>query len=171
MGNQSGNCYKSGANDELLELKSNGNTQFTHHVNAKTRKDSHKFTFPGSQTDEMLDKVVIPKHENLKMRDGREVIGMSENGVISEGKIKYVNFDQYDGQIENGEANGFGKIKYQNGDVYEGNFEKDQKYGKGFYYFSTGNKYDGTYKDDVFNGYGTFYFKNGNVYQGITFTY
>ena len=169
MGNQSGNCYKSGANDEMLELKSNGNTQFTHQSNAKTTNNPHKFTFPGSQTDEMLDKVVIPKHENLKMRDGREVIGMSENGYISEGKIKYVNFDEYNGDIVDGQASGTGKIKYQNGDLYEGRFKEDNKHGKGMYYFSSGNKYDGEYKDDVFHGYGTFYFKNGNVYQGITF--
>jgi len=73
----------------------------------------------------------------------------------------------YQGEIENGKANGTGKAIYENGNSYEGNFTDNQRTGYGIAITQTGEKYEGQWKNDRFNGKGKYTWKNGDYYVGM----
>lgn len=73
----------------------------------------------------------------------------------------------YEGEIENGKANGKGKALYENGNTYEGNFTDNQRTGYGVAITKAGEKYEGQWKNDRFNGKGKYTWKNGDYYIGM----
>ena len=79
---------------------------------------------------------------------------------------KYINNNQYEGQIINGKKEGKGKFIYKNGCIYEGYFKNDKKEGNGIFYYANGDRYKGLFKNGFYQGNGIFYFNNGDRYEG-----
>jgi uncharacterized caspase-like protein len=62
----------------------------------------------------------------------------------------YADGNTYEGDFQNGFANGIGKISYYNGDVYEGEIEKGSLHGKGMMISANGNKVQGIWERGIF---------------------
>ena len=83
-----------------------------------------------------------------------------------QGKAKYKNGNQYDGEWTNGVHEGLGTFTWVNGDVYTGYFKNNFCNGKGIIKYESGNTYDGNWVYGAFNGKGVYKYKNGEVYDG-----
>ena len=159
MGNTSGNCYTTGANDGISELNQNKDL-FVEHQSTPNINDFQKKEFDSmnSLNNEM------DKEENLSFNYPRSEV--KSNGYSVQETINYQNMNTYKGDVVNGKANGIGEMVYKNGDVYKGEFVDDKKEGKGSIVYKNEKKFIGDFKNDVFDGEGEFYFPNGNVFKG-----
>lgn len=73
---------------------------------------------------------------------------------------------KYEGNIKNGNPDGYGKLTYVNGNKYEGNWKNGEPHGKGTFYWPDGRKYSGFFKNGKPNGPGSYNTKNGDQKQG-----
>ena len=69
--------------------------------------------------------------------------------------------NKYDGEIINGQANGFGTKTYKDGRIYKGFFKNNKREGKGELIRPDGTKFIGIYKNDVQEGEGMNITKDG----------
>jgi hypothetical protein len=74
---------------------------------------------------------------------------------------------KYVGQFKDNSRNGQGTLTSANGDKYVGEFKQEKMHGQGTYLFATGEKYVGEWKDDKRNGLGINYYINGRIEEGI----
>ena len=58
-------------------------------------------------------------------------------------------------------------IKYLNGDQYQGDLVEGKKNGFGIMQDKFGNVYWGEFKDDKMEGVGTIFYINGSTYKGL----
>lgn len=63
--------------------------------------------------------------------------------------LHYGNGSVYEGEVVNGQREGFGKIVFPDGGVYEGEWKNNKMNGKGTLLYANGNKaYEGEWLDD-----------------------
>lgn len=108
---------------------------------------------------------------NDTKNDGRDTTSAIQQTVKEKGTLRLQSVQgfwfTYEGEIENGKANGKGKALYENGNTYEGNFTDNQRTGYGIAITKAGEKYEGQWKNDRFNGKGKYTWKNGDYYIGM----
>ena len=75
--------------------------------------------------------------------------------------------NKYDGEIINGQANGFGTKTYKDGRIYRGLFKDNKREGKGELIRPDGTKFIGIYKNDVQEGEGMNITKDGRKIFGF----
>jgi tRNA A-37 threonylcarbamoyl transferase component Bud32 len=80
--------------------------------------------------------------------------------------LNYTNGDKYEGEVLNGQRDGYGIYYYQNGDKYEGIWSKNKKHGMGSMCYKDGNMYIGQWQNSEKHGTGVFYYKTGEKYEG-----
>ena len=152
MGNQIKDCLsdEKEVNKELI------------HINQKQKMKPISFNDSHSNSARSIPKI----ETKTSLQNGNKITGISNDGVIDEGSIEFVNGDIYTGGIWKGMAHGNGKMSYTNGDYYKGRFANNLREGKGVLKAQNGEFYEGTFKDDKFDGEGLYKFSNGNVYKG-----
>ncbi len=91
--------------------------------------------------------------------------GIWTNDVLNEGKIFYMDEEEYSGKINNYLREGYG-IYTSASEKYQGFWKKDQKDGDGEGEYTIGYKYKGQYKNNKFNGKGKLTWKDGSYYEG-----
>ena len=153
MGNNSGNCYSDGSQDNINQLESKALTL--------TPPKPKMSVIP-----EEVENANEGKTETRTLRNGREITGVVKKNKIPFGEIKYPNGDFYEGIIFEGMANGEGKMLYADGCFYEGTIVKDLKEGRGVLKMVNGNVYKGLFVDDLFEGKGVVEYANGDVFEG-----
>ncbi|KAL7539983.1 hypothetical protein ACHAXR_009782 [Thalassiosira sp. AJA248-18] len=86
----------------------------------------------------------------------------------SEPRLVKVPGGEYFGQLnERGQKHGDGKMKYDNGNEYEGQWNNNKRDGKGITKYASGNVYTGTWKTGKRHGFGVFHIKKtGDIYRG-----
>ena len=67
----------------------------------------------------------------MKYSNWDKFIGNWVNDMLKNGKMKYKNGEEYNGQFNNGKKEGKEIMINLNGDIYKGNFINDLKEGKG----------------------------------------
>ena len=72
----------------------------------------------------------------------------------------------YQGNIEDGQANGQGIMRFNNIGVYYGHFLNGKRDGVGTFIWNIGDKYTGNWDNDKFNGYGKYTFADGYEITG-----
>ena len=158
MGNQAGNCYNGGANDNYTEIQSK---MYQPKVKVPIKR---KFAvIPVEEINEMEGKMI-----KKTLRSGRIVTGINRKNKIPEGEIKYPNGDIYNGRILEGMANGEGNMVYKSGGNYTGFLVRDKKEGYGVLKMANGNIYRGEFKNDQFEGKGTVQYESGDIFEGIS---
>jgi hypothetical protein len=105
----------------------------------------------------------------IRKRYGEDIYeGEMINGERN-GYGKYVWGDDgmtYEGHWTNGKMDGEGKVTWNDGSTYEGDFVRGVRTGHGKYIGSDGEKYEGEWRDNKREGYGKAVYKNGNSYEG-----
>ena len=86
------------------------------------------------------------------------------------GRIKLTESVEYQGQVEQGRANGFGIYFFINKNNlvwrYEGQIKDWGMHGKGILFNLYGYRYEGQFKDGLMNGKGIEYWNEGHKSQG-----
>lgn len=85
-------------------------------------------------------------------------------------EVKYVTWPNgisYEGEVDEGEANGYGKMTFPGIGTYTGYFVNGKRDGLGTFAWDVGDKYVGDWKKDAMHGEGTYTFSDGYVIQGI----
>ncbi|CAD8211505.1 unnamed protein product [Paramecium octaurelia] len=111
----------------------------------------------------------IQQYENVEFTEGDTYEGEMENG-FAEGWGVYTrkNGDQYIGWWHNGFQHGIGKEIFADKTEYEGTFVKGKKHGKGKITFPDGSSYEGQFQKDSFSGEGVYIYPNGmNLVSGL----
>ena len=72
----------------------------------------------------------------------------------------------FDGEYQNGRANGLGTITYSNGDRYAGQFENGRRHGEGVFAWVGGTYYKGQFDNGLRHGGGLVVFPKGDRYEG-----
>ena len=107
---------------------------------------------------------------NITLKDNieyQEFNGTIEDSkVTGSGKCKYPNGNIYEGEFKDNKAHGKGKFTLTDGGGYEGDFVDGKKDGKGKYTFASGDVYEGDYVKNKQNGKGKYTFVSGAVYEG-----
>lgn len=85
------------------------------------------------------------------------------------GNYYWTNGDRYEGDWLNGEITGKGTWIFNDGTVYTGELLNGMFHGKGTITWSNGDKYIGDWKEGKRTGYGIYYFSDGITYQGQLF--
>lgn len=80
--------------------------------------------------------------------------------------LNYTNGDKYEGELINGQREGYGVYYYHNGDKYEGIWLQNKKHGMGSMYYKDGNMYVGQWKYSEKEGTGVFYSRSGEKFEG-----
>lgn len=78
-----------------------------------------------------------------------------------------LNDGTYEGEILEGQPDGYGVAKYKNGNVYEGEWKNGVLSGNGVYTWSYGDKYEGGFANGTMHGQGTYTWVSGNKYVGM----
>ena len=75
---------------------------------------------------------------------------------------------EYRGQLNSrGEKHGNGRMKYDNGNEYDGQWKNNKRDGKGSTRYASGNVYIGMWKGGKRHGFGVFHiYKSGDIYRG-----
>lgn len=124
----------------------------------------HPDTIP---PDTFISPPVVTETKN----DSGNTAGTPQKKVTEKGTLRLQSVQgfwfTYEGEIENGKANGKGMALYENGNRYEGHFTDNQRTGYGIAITKAGEKYEGQWQNDRFNGKGKYTWKNGDYYIGI----
>lgn len=73
----------------------------------------------------------------------------------------------YEGEVADGEANGYGIMKFPGIGTYTGYFVDGKRDGLGIFAWDVGDKYVGDWKKDAMHGEGTYTFSDGYVIRGL----
>lgn len=105
--------------------------------------------------------------ETLTYDSGARYEGEVQNGKANGyGTYRYANGNRYEGQWKDGKKHGTGTFHFTNSDVYKGQWVEDVKVGLGAYYFNSGSVYEGDWEGGKMQGFGRLTFANGDVYEG-----
>ncbi len=108
----------------------------------------------------------------LTQADGSVWQGEFRNGEAWTGKGHWSFFidgkptGDYDGELHEGDPEGFGKYGFPGGSVYEGEWHRGVFCGKGCYRWPDGHFHEGEWRDNLPNGQGTRRWADGAVYEG-----
>jgi hypothetical protein len=80
--------------------------------------------------------------------------------------LTYASGVEYEGQIKDGEYNGFGKLIWPDGSYYEGEWANGLYNGNGIYFYCNKDKYIGEFKNGKKHGKGTYTYSNGQEVMG-----
>ena len=96
------------------------------------------------------------------------VYSESESTCPSDLKLIKVPGGEYFGQLNSrGQKNGNGKMRYDNGNEYDGQWKNNKRDGKGTTRYASGNVYIGMWKAGKRHGFGVFHIsKSGDIYRG-----
>ncbi|OMJ85777.1 hypothetical protein SteCoe_12846 [Stentor coeruleus] len=75
--------------------------------------------------------------------------------------------EEYDGEWNNDQMEGYGVYKYLSGARYEGNWVKNRQHGQGTFYFPNGAKYIGQWENHKMSGRGTYFDPYGVPWEGV----
>lgn len=81
--------------------------------------------------------------------------------------VTWPNGISYEGEVDDGEANGYGKMIFPRIGTYTGYFVDGKREGLGTFVWDVGDKYVGDWKKDAMHGEGTYTFSDGYVIQGL----
>ncbi|WP_026903633.1 hypothetical protein [Pedobacter glucosidilyticus] len=129
-----------------------------------------KFTYANGKVEEgLFDKnKFIGSHSKVASVPLNNQNKTSPNVVASKSVGKLVlNVGIYEGELQNGKANGKGKMVYNDGRILEGVFQNNSPNGNGKMIDSSGKLiYEGDYLDGKPNGKGKLWYQNGDYYEG-----
>ncbi|CAD8089031.1 unnamed protein product [Paramecium primaurelia] len=123
---------------------------------------------PKSKNDRLLtltqSQIKLPI---IQMINGAYYEGQWNNGKAN-GFGKYVMIDNssYVGEWVNNQANGFGTFQLMDGEFFRGHWIQNVVEGQGKYTFVDGTFYEGEWKNDLPNGIGVQTYSNGWKYEG-----
>ncbi len=101
------------------------------------------------------------------MPNGDTYNGEWQNGVAQGiGEYTFATGERYVGEFVNGIISGQGRFYYNNGCVYDGHFAKGKRDGSGTMTYPNGDRYEGSWIADRQTGYGKMYYADGRVYRG-----
>ena len=83
------------------------------------------------------------------------------------GKMRFANGNQYEGQLSAGLPHGKGRMVFPSGDVYEGEFEAGKAHGTGKYAWKGGERYEGAWARGLKHGQGSFHWPSGDRWEGV----
>lgn len=89
------------------------------------------------------------------------------------GKMRFANYDLYDGEWKDGEMEGKGIYKFYDPkkdkytQVYEGDFQHGVREGKGKMTYANHDVYVGIWQNNQRTGEGICWLGNGNIFQGL----
>jgi len=91
-----------------------------------------------------------------------------ESTGSSDLKLIKVPGGEYIGQLNSkGQKHGNGKMRYDNGNEYDGQWKNNKRDGKGITRYASGNVYIGMWKGGKRHGFGVFHIeKSGDIYRG-----
>lgn len=75
--------------------------------------------------------------------------------------------EEYDGEWNNDQMEGYGVYKYLSGARYEGNWVKNRQHGQGTFYFPNGAKYVGQWENHKMSGRGMYTDPYGVPWEGV----
>jgi hypothetical protein len=75
--------------------------------------------------------------------------------------------EEYDGEWNNDQMEGYGIYKYLSGARYEGDWVKNRQHGEGTYFFTNGSKYTGQWENHKMSGRGVYTDPYGVVWEGV----
>ena len=96
----------------------------------------------------------------------KQEITKKTNSEREKKKIKYLNGDIYEGEIQNEKRKGYGINYFINGDRYEGWWENDLQNGTGTLFYNDGSLFIGQWVNGKQNGMGSLYYNSGDKYYG-----
>jgi len=101
-------------------------------------------------------------------RHSERHVGDDESSAASEYQLVKVPGGEYYGMLnELSQKHGQGKMRYDNGNEYEGQWKYNKRDGKGTTKYASGNVYTGTWKAGKRHGFGVFNIKKtGDIYRG-----
>jgi hypothetical protein len=108
---------------------------------------------------------IVKWHSNGKLK----YQGQIENGQAN-GRGVYIGLEdgyRYEGQFKNGDQHGYGMETFENKCCYKGEFKQGLKHGKGVFKYAHGDEYKGNFVDDEFDGLGTYTWSEGGMYKGF----
>eukprot|EP00698_Gefionella_okellyi_P024955 TRINITY_DN8986_c0_g1_i1.p1 TRINITY_DN8986_c0_g1~~TRINITY_DN8986_c0_g1_i1.p1 ORF type:complete len:736 (-),score=184.45 TRINITY_DN8986_c0_g1_i1:34-2241(-) len=82
------------------------------------------------------------------------------SGVV---RLDMENGDSFEGELNQGEKEGFGVYKYATGTTYQGAYSGGRKHGYGVLTYHTGEKYEGDWRGGKQHGKGKFVSAHGNL--------
>jgi hypothetical protein len=105
---------------------------------------------------------------SVKLPDGSSYEGETQNGKAQgQGSLRDNKGNVYTGSFKSNLRDGWGTLKWANGSTYEGQFHNAVKEGQGVFMFANGDVYRGEWRNDKMNGLGTKYDSRGIViYKG-----
>jgi len=118
----------------------------------------------GPAKDDSVRKYAGEKMGSRSINDPDE----TDENTMSEPKLVKVPGGEYYGQLnERGQKHGDGKMKYDNGNEYDGQWKNNKRDGKGTTKYASGNTYTGSWRSGKRHGFGVFHIKKtGDVYRG-----
>ncbi|SHJ92836.1 copper amine oxidase N-terminal domain-containing protein [Paramaledivibacter caminithermalis] len=72
----------------------------------------------------------------------------------------------YEGEVKDGNFNGYGKYVWKTGKMYEGNWVNGEIQGQGKFTWENGDSYEGNWLDGKMHGQGKYTWSNGDVFVG-----
>lgn len=99
----------------------------------------------------------------------RDPSSVNEESTYSSGvQLIKVPGGEYVGQLnKKGQKHGNGKMRYDNGNEYDGQWKANKRDGKGTTRYASGNVYIGMWKSGKRHGFGVFHIeKSGDIYRG-----
>jgi hypothetical protein len=73
---------------------------------------------------------------------------------------------RYEGEVQDGKAQGRGVYVFANGDMYWGEFRDDRRHGRGVFEWANGDRYQGEFRENKRDGRGVFTNTGGSRYDG-----
>ena len=83
-----------------------------------------------------------------------------------DGRLKFLNGDEYIGEFTDGSRTGFGTLTSVSGYKYTGNWVRSKMHGKGIMIFEDGTSLDGNWINGKAEGLGTLTYSSGKIYIG-----
>jgi|GEM_PF-690740 len=121
------------------------------------------------QEGEFIDDKLEGYGTQFNIKDNSKIEGKFSKGELTDGysKITYSNGSSYEGNLLNGNPNGYGSYIAELGDKYVGEFKMGKREGKGTQYYKNGEKHEGEWFDNEQHGKGTTFLSNNNRLVGI----
>jgi hypothetical protein len=110
----------------------------------------------------------LPRKRRAPSPDSTTVSKRCSDGNKKSTKT-WPNGDSYEGELLNGEPDGYGAMHYADGRTYIGDWMVGMKEGRGVFTWHSSERYEGEYKNDNRHGHGVLTYQEGShieVYTG-----
>ncbi len=124
------------------------------------------------QVEAMAYEFSMQDGNKMQLYSGEYTGEWKSNKPYRQGSFSYEDADNsdnsfvYEGEWEDGLANGQGTMTWANDAVYEGEFAGGKRNGQGTYTWADGSVYEGEWVNGLKNGQGTYTNPNGYCYKG-----